>query len=430
MTGMGGFGEGTNAHELGHQWWGDDVTCKTWNHIWLNESFATYSQGLWDERKPGSSGLPALHNFMSGIRPSDSSSTVYVSNVADMNTIFSYDMSYAKGAWVLHMLRHAVGDTTFFNILAAYREQYRGSAATTDDFFAVASSVSGKDFTGFKNAWIMDNGWPTYQYAFQNVTVNGQRYLRLYLRQSQAASMPTFPMPIDVRVNTASQGSQTYVVNNDARTEHFVIPVHGAATSIVLDESNWILNGGKSTVAFVQGPPKVVEASPEPGQEIEASDAPNSIGVFFSENVTTSASDYVVTRDGNNVPFTLSYNAAAFTSTIDTGTLAAGEYQVRVKSTVRSAVGAIALDGEVTDADNPAALPSGDGLTGGNAVFTFAVTNPCSVDFDGDGFVTGTDFDLFVAAYEAGDIAADFDGDGFVTGVDFDSYVAAYEVGC
>lgn len=51
-------------------------------------------------------------------------------------------------------------------------------------------------------------------------------------------------------------------------------------------------------------------------------------------------------------------------------------------------------------------------------------------DFDGDGFVTGVDFDLFVAAFEAGDLGADFDQDGFVTGIDFDLYVAAYEAGC
>lgn len=54
----------------------------------------------------------------------------------------------------------------------------------------------------------------------------------------------------------------------------------------------------------------------------------------------------------------------------------------------------------------------------------------CAADFDGDGFVTGIDFDLFVTAFEAGDSAADFDGDGFITGIDYDLYVAAYEAGC
>ena len=429
ITGMGGFGESTTAHELAHQWWGDNVTCKTWNHIWLNEGFATYGEALWLERRPGSSGLPALHSAMADRRFSDLSNTVYVDDASDMNRIFSYETTYLKGGWVLHMLRHTVGDATFFDILAAYRAQYQGSAATTEDFFAVASSVSGRDLSGFRDAWIYDNGAPAYQYAFQNVNVNGQDYLRLYLRQSQSTGYPTFPMPIDVRVNTAL-GPQTYVIDNDARTEHFVIPVHAPATGIVLDESNWIFNTGKSSVAFVQGPPKVVEATPAPGVQLEAPDAPSAIEIFFSENVTASASDFVVTRDGNNVPFSFTYNAAQLEATLDTGALTTGAYQVRVKSTVRSATGAIALDGEVTDASDPASLPSGDGVTGGDAVFTFEITNPCLVDFDQDGFVTGLDFDAFVYAFEAGELTADFDGDGFITGLDFDTFVGAYEVGC
>ena len=61
---------------------------------------------------------------------------------------------------------------------------------------------------------------------------------------------------------------------------------------------------------------------------------------------------------------------------------------------------------------------------------THYVGTTCPSDFDGDGFITGIDFDLFVQAFEAGDIAADFDGDGFLTGIDYDLYVQAFEAGC
>ena len=63
-------------------------------------------------------------------------------------------------------------------------------------------------------------------------------------------------------------------------------------------------------------------------------------------------------------------------------------------------------------------------------VATLEEGDDCPADFDGDGFVTGLDFDAYVAAFEAGDISADFDGDGFVTGLDFDGYVADFEFGC
>lgn len=65
-----------------------------------------------------------------------------------------------------------------------------------------------------------------------------------------------------------------------------------------------------------------------------------------------------------------------------------------------------------------------------DVVITGTLVGSCAVDFDGDGFVTGLDFDLYVGAFESGNPAADFDGDGFITGIDFDAYVAAFELGC
>src|SRR5262249_52979922 len=75
-TGQGFFDEVVTVHELGHQWWGDNVTCKTWSDIWLNEGFATYTEALWEEHKPGSTGFPALRSAMVG-RRWGTSGTVY-----------------------------------------------------------------------------------------------------------------------------------------------------------------------------------------------------------------------------------------------------------------------------------------------------------------------------------------------------------------
>lgn len=66
----------------------------------------------------------------------------------------------------------------------------------------------------------------------------------------------------------------------------------------------------------------------------------------------------------------------------------------------------------------------------GNSTCESVVVTVHSADFDGDGFVTGEDFDAFVLVFEAGDITADYDGDGFVTGEDFDNFVADFEAGC
>jgi len=418
--------ESLTAHELGHQWWGDNVTCKTWSDIWLNEGFATYSECLWEQYKPGSTGLPAYFSAINARKPTTSSLAVYKFDTSSASAIFDSNTSYNKGAWVLHMLRHVVGDTKFWQILQAHRAAHQGGGATTDDFFGVAAGVAGSDLTYFKNQWVLGTALPVYQYGTQTVNLGGQNYLRLYLNQTQAS---VFTMPVDVRV-TAGGTQNSVVVFNNAKSEWFLIPIPAAATATSIDPDGWILNGGKTSIAYIQGPAKVITASPALGATINFASAPALVTIGFSDNVTVAAADFTLTRNGSPVPFALTYNASTFVATLNAGTpLAGGSYVVTAKQTIKTVTGAIALDGEIANATSPASLPSGDGLANGNAVYNFTITG-CPTDFDGDGFVTGEDFDAYVAAFELGNLSADFNFDGFVTGEDFDSFVATFEAGC
>ncbi|MFH0983361.1 MAG: M1 family metallopeptidase [Planctomycetota bacterium] len=156
ITGLGTFDESVNAHELAHQWWGDMITCRTWNHIWLNEGFATYGAGLWEEFKPGSTGLPALKSYMAA-RKYTNLGSVYVSDAetASMYDIFDGNTSYNKGGWVLHMLRHVLGDADFFDALAVYRAAFAYGAATTEDFQAVCENFyPTADLNWFFQEWV------------------------------------------------------------------------------------------------------------------------------------------------------------------------------------------------------------------------------------------------------------------------------------
>jgi len=430
MTGQGGFSEGLTAHELAHQWFGDNVTCKTWNHIWLNEGFATFGANLWEQYKTGTANWPAYYSAMAGSRPGSPGATVYVSDtgVADMNTIFSSNNSYDKGSWVVHMLRGVMGETLFFQGLQDYRAAYQGSGATTQDFFGIMSGTFGQDLTYFMNQWVMNGGNPAYQHAFQNVTINGQPYLRFLIKQTQPA--PYFKMPVKVRVNY-SGGNQLVTLPNDAlANQWFVVPITAPATSIVFDENDWILDSSTAPGTWVQGPPKVVQATPALGAVLAPLSAPSAITVTLSENVTTTAADYVVTRNGLPEAFTFSYAPGTFTTTLNYGApLPSGVYVVTVKDTLKTAVGAVALDGEIANASSPASLPSGNGVAAGQSVYTFSI-DFCPSDVNQDGFVSGDDFDIFVAAFEAGDPSADYNGDTFVSGDDFDAFTLDFEAGC
>ncbi len=429
-SGQGGFTESLTAHELAHQWWGNWVTTRTWHDIWLNEGFATYSEALWLERKPGSSGLPALHAAMASRRPSQVSDTVYVYDTSSTSRIFSSTYSYRKGAWVLHMLRKMLGDPVFFDVLGAYRAQFGGSGATTDDFAAVASAIAGRDLSDYFLQWVYRGGAPAYRYGFRTDTVNGRPYLRLHVAQTQNSSWGingAFIMPLDVKVTTAA-GTEYFTVHNDARLDHYVLPLSAAATGVTLDEFNWVLSTSRTAEAYVQGPPVVVEAEPAPGSEFAPGQAPSSVRVWFSDDVSIPPGAVVLNGPGGAVAGTLGYDAGARRATFTpAGALAPGRYEVMILDSV-SAFG-LALDGEVADPESASSLPSGNGSPGGVAVWRFDVEG-CPGDWNGDGVVDFNDFLDFLNDYNTGEPRADLNGDGVVDFNDFLEFLNRYNAPC
>jgi aminopeptidase N len=147
--------EGTElivAHELSHQWFGDSVSVADWSDIWLNEGFATYSEGLWIEHLHGSEALDAwVKSQYADVAANPKSFVPPGKPSAD--DLFN-DGVYVRGGLTLHALRLEVGDKAFFEILKTYFSRYKNGNASTDDFIAVAKEVSGKDLTEFFNSWL------------------------------------------------------------------------------------------------------------------------------------------------------------------------------------------------------------------------------------------------------------------------------------
>ncbi|MBK8231604.1 MAG: hypothetical protein IPK72_13695 [Candidatus Eisenbacteria bacterium] len=231
---MGFYSESIAAHELAHQWFGDAVTCKTFEHIWLNEGFATYGEALWEEQNGGYDAYIAdmlLNQFFGP-------GTIYVPPTDDFNRIFDPNLSYAKASWVLHMLRHVTGDAAFFDILETYRTQYFGRSADTAEFQAGAESVSGLDLDAFFTQWIYGEGAPVYSYSW-SATPAGPGYdIALHIDQIQSGQ--TFTMPLDIQITTAS-GSETQVVQNSLAAQDFVLHTTEEPTAVALDPKQWVL---------------------------------------------------------------------------------------------------------------------------------------------------------------------------------------------
>jgi len=254
ITGQSGFGDRLSSHELAHQWFGDMITCKTWSDIWLNEGFATYSECLWKENETGTPNPSAYLSCMLSEMPSSVGDSVYVYPFeTNMARIFSSNFSYRKGAWVLHQLRHFVGDTTFFDILANYRAAFAFSAATTDDFAAVASATYGQDLAWFFDQCVYQDGAPAYAYGWATVNVDGQDYLHVRIAQTQNPSYPdVFIMPVDL-LAVVGGGPETVTVWNDARKQWFAVPMSGAVTDLQFDPLQWILRTSASSATYILG---------------------------------------------------------------------------------------------------------------------------------------------------------------------------------
>lgn len=377
MSGQGSFGESLTAHELGHQWWGDLVTCKTWQDIWLNEGFASYSEALWEERKPGSGGHSALIAWMNVLRPSAFDDSVYVpeADLDNVGRIFSTNFTYRKAAWVLHQLRHVVGDETFFDIIAEYRSRFAFDAADTADFIEVCSDVHGEDLQWFFDQWVFGIGVPSYSVGWEADQVGELNFVKLTLRQTQSDDYGLYRMPIDIEITT-TEGVERHTIINDRWDQNIILAVDGSATQLELDPDGWILHDGISEGGqYVPGGPVVMTAWPRPGDVIDVLAASRRITINFDSDIQSDPSYYTLVGDTTGGrAFEHSYDEFTRTVTLDLDAILLPDtYVLTASSLLTGLETGLALDGEIADPDNSNSLPSGDGEPAGDMLYRFQV---------------------------------------------------------
>lgn len=239
------------AHELAHQWFGDMITCADFGHIWLNEGFATWSEAYWMEIHAG---LAAYHLEMEDARYLGAG-TIFVEDPGNFYDIFDYYLSYQKASWVPHMLRHVVGDEDFFSGLAAYRQAYEYSSATTEQFRDIMAQVSGLDLDRFFQQWIYEENYPQYRYSWSTETVPGATRVNVYVEQVQSTGT-VFQMPLDIQIQTQFF-QENFVVQNTTAGQWYTFHVPGEVMGVELDPNDWILctkelDMGTSGVAGIQ----------------------------------------------------------------------------------------------------------------------------------------------------------------------------------
>lgn len=233
------IGESLCAHELGHQWFGDKITCGSWKDIWLNEGFATHLASMYMENKYPSSVTSNRKSEINNVT-SQAGGSVLVDDTTNVDRIFDDRLTYTKGSHLLYMLRWILGDNVFFSALRNYQTDPAivYGFATTADLKRNLEATSGRDLTYFFNEWYSGQGYPSY-----NVQWSPAGSGNVWIKMNQVTSHPSVPffeLPVALQFKNATQQA-TVVVNNTSNGEVFLKTIGFVPDTVFIDPEAWLI---------------------------------------------------------------------------------------------------------------------------------------------------------------------------------------------
>jgi aminopeptidase N len=231
------------AHELGHQWWGDLITCRDWSHLWLNEGFASFCEVIWAEHNLGAEeGAYNLVNKAHAAMAGGKTRPVVDRRYSSPTSMFDA-RAYPKGAWVLHMLRRRVGDDPFWKSIQRYGSEHKFKSVETVDFRRTVEGVTGRDLERFFYDWTERPGHPVLEVSSEYQAE--QKQLRIAVKQTQAGEAFHFPLSIAVHGSTGALAKVRPMITEK---EHVLfVPLASRPTRIDLDAEQAVLGELKET---------------------------------------------------------------------------------------------------------------------------------------------------------------------------------------
>lgn len=234
-------GNGPVVHEIAHQWFGNSVTEKDWDDVWLSEGFATYFTLLFTEHDAGRdafvAGLKQSRASVLGLEQKLPDTPIIHRNLSDMRRVLN-GLVYQKAGWVLHMLRQEVGTERFWAAIREYYRRYRNGSASTADLRAVFEQESGQQLEWFFTQWLTRPGVPKIEGAWRYDEV--KKVVEVTVTQSQTAA------PFRVKVGVGIVGKtgdlphvETMELTGRQATRTF--PLDTAPVSVELDPQTTLL---------------------------------------------------------------------------------------------------------------------------------------------------------------------------------------------
>lgn len=231
--------DGLQSHELAHQWFGDYVTCRSWSDIWLNESFATYFQAMWDEHHLGRddflySDVKNNQDQYFNAWKAGNRRPIVTKNYATPDSVFD-TYAYPRGAAVLHMLRTWLGEDNWWRAINHYLTKYANQPVDTEQFRIAIEEATGQSMDWFFDEWLYRMGHPVFQIT--KTYDPAAKTLKLDVKQTQKPDpdwqypqVTLFQTPVDVelvvngtarveRVNIEAREQQSFTFAADAEPE-------------------------------------------------------------------------------------------------------------------------------------------------------------------------------------------------------------------
>jgi aminopeptidase N len=234
---------GIVSHELAHQWWGDLITLRSWAHTWMNESFGTYSDYLYQRHERGENEgavnlLGKKDSYLREARTRYMRPIVYDRYRRPQDMFDSH--TYPKGAVVLHMLRFVLGDDAFFRTLKHFLHEHAFQPVDTHDFAKAVKTVTGQSMDWFFAQWLFRPGHPVFDIHTEWSAQEKKITLKIEQTQDTTKDIPIYRTPVVIGITTEKGKKSTKVWIEDQK-ETFTFPCDSKPLLVRFDEGNYLL---------------------------------------------------------------------------------------------------------------------------------------------------------------------------------------------